>query len=37
MGNSLEEMQENYIQQRDKEFASHLCAAHPKNTGPRKK
>jgi hypothetical protein len=32
-GASLDEMMENYKQQRDAEFASHVCAAHP---GPTK-
>jgi hypothetical protein len=30
MGNSIDEMKENYLRQRDKEFASHVCAAHPR-------
>ncbi len=29
-GNSLEEMKENYERQRDKEYASHVCAEHPR-------
>jgi len=29
-GNSLAEMMQNYQQQRDKEFAVHVCAAHPR-------
>jgi hypothetical protein len=28
-GSSLDEMMQNYKQQRDKEFASHICAGHP--------
>jgi hypothetical protein len=33
-GNSLDEMKQNYKEQRDKDFAAHLCAEHPgaKNT-----
>ena len=33
-GNSLDEMKRNYEQQRDKDFAAHLCTEHPgaKNT-----
>jgi hypothetical protein len=30
MGNSLEEMKQNYEQRRNKEFTSHVCAQHPK-------
>jgi hypothetical protein len=29
-GNNLEEMKQNYERQRDKEYASHLCAEHPR-------
>jgi len=29
-GQSLDEMKRNYEAQRDKEFAAHLCAKHPK-------
>ena len=29
-GNSLEEMKQNFEHQRDKEFASHVCAEHPR-------
>ncbi len=29
VGNSLQEMKENYERRRDKEFAAHVCAAHP--------
>jgi hypothetical protein len=32
-GKSLNEMMQNYQQQRDKDFAAHVCAEHPK---PRK-
>jgi hypothetical protein len=28
-GNSLDEMKWNYEQQRDKDFAAHVCAEHP--------
>jgi hypothetical protein len=30
VGKSIEEMKEQYEQQRDQEFASHVCAAHPR-------
>jgi hypothetical protein len=30
VGNSLEEMKQNYEQRRDKEFTSHVCAQHTK-------
>ena len=30
IGKSIEEMKRNYERQRDKEFASHACAAHPR-------
>lgn len=33
VGKSLDEMQTRYEQQRDKEFASHVCAEHPRATG----
>jgi hypothetical protein len=29
-GSSIEEMKENYERQRDKEYASHACAEHPR-------
>ena len=29
-GNSLDEMKQNYIRQRDKEFAAHVCTEHPR-------
>jgi hypothetical protein len=29
-GSSLEEMKRNYERQRDKEYASHVCADHPR-------
>jgi hypothetical protein len=34
IGNSLDEMKEKFGQQRDKEFAAHVCAEHP---GPKSK
>ena len=30
VGQSIEEMKTHYEEQRDKEFASHVCAAHPR-------
>jgi hypothetical protein len=32
VGKSIEEMKMHYEQQRDKEFAAHVCAAHPRAT-----
>jgi hypothetical protein len=34
VGRTIEEMIQNYEQQRDKDFAAHICAEHPraKNT-----
>ena len=32
-GKSLDEMKENYEQQRDKEFKSHVCADYPRTMG----
>ena len=29
-GNSLDEMKRNFEQRRDKDFAAHLCAEHPR-------
>jgi hypothetical protein len=29
-GDSLEEMKQHFERQRDKQFASHVCAEHPK-------
>jgi rubredoxin len=29
-GNSIDEMKENYERQRDKEYACHVCAEHPR-------
>jgi hypothetical protein len=34
-GGSLEEMKQNYESQRDKEFASHNCAEHPRPRSAR--
>jgi rubredoxin len=34
-GTSLDEMKQNFECQRDEEFASHVCAAHPRAKGPR--
>jgi hypothetical protein len=30
VGESIQEMKMHYEQQRDKEFASHICAEHPR-------
>jgi len=32
VGTSIDEMKRHYEQQRDKEFASHVCAEHPRAT-----
>ena len=32
VGNSVDEMKTNFGQQRDKEFAAHACAEHPRAT-----
>jgi len=32
VGQSIDEMKMNYEKQRDKEFASHVCAEHPRAT-----
>ena len=32
-GNTLSEIMENFERQRDKQFASHVCAEHPKPKG----
>ena len=29
-GNSIDEMKQNYERERNREFASHLCAGHPR-------
>ena len=33
IGNSLEEMKENFLKRLDKDYAAHVCAAHPKAKG----
>jgi hypothetical protein len=33
LGKSLDEMIQNFERQRDKEFASHVCAKHPRTKG----
>jgi len=35
LGNSFEEMKEYYEQQRDKKFAAHVCAEHPRSKKAR--
>jgi hypothetical protein len=35
VGESLEEMKRRYEAQRDKEFAAHVCAEHPRATRPK--
>jgi hypothetical protein len=34
VGDSLDKMKRNYEAQRDKEFAAHVCAEHPRITKP---
>jgi hypothetical protein len=34
-GSNLEEMKQNYLSQREREFASHICAAHPRAKSAR--
>jgi hypothetical protein len=34
-GSSLDEMKQNYEHQRDKEFASHVCAEHARTKGAK--
>jgi hypothetical protein len=29
-GDTLDEMMQNYVRQRDQDFAAHVCAAHPR-------
>jgi hypothetical protein len=36
-GSSLEEMKQNYERQRDKEYASHVCAEHPRAKSDRER
>ena len=35
VGESIDEMKSHYEQRRDKEFASHSCAGHPKAKSPK--
>jgi len=35
VGESLQEMKQRYEAQRDKEFAAHVCAEHPRATRPK--
>jgi hypothetical protein len=35
VGESLDEMKRKYEAQRDKEFAAHVCAKHPRATSPK--
>jgi hypothetical protein len=35
VGKSLDEMKQKYEAQRDKEFAAHICAEHPRATSPK--
>jgi hypothetical protein len=35
VGKSLDEMKQRYEAQRDKEFAAHICAEHPRATRPK--
>ncbi len=35
VGNSLEDMKQDFERQRDKEFASHFCARHPRTRGEK--
>ena len=35
VGESLDTMKQNYEVQRDKEFAAHVCAKHPRTTNPK--
>jgi hypothetical protein len=34
-GESLDEMKQKYEAQRDKEFAAHVCAKHPRAMSPK--
>ena len=36
IGDSIDEMKKHYEQRRDKEFASHVCAEHPKVKNPKR-
>jgi hypothetical protein len=35
VGESLDKMKQNYEVQRDKEFAAHVCAKHPRTTNSK--
>jgi hypothetical protein len=35
VGESLDKMKQNYEVQRDKEFAAHVCAKHPRTADPK--
>jgi hypothetical protein len=35
LGSDLEEMKQNFERQRDKEYASHVCAEHPRPSSAR--
>jgi hypothetical protein len=35
VGKSLDEMKQKYEAQRDKEFAAHICAEHPRAPSPK--
>jgi hypothetical protein len=35
VGESLDKMKMDYEAQREKEFAAHICAEHPKSTVPK--
>jgi hypothetical protein len=35
VGESIDEMKSHFEQRRDKEFASHFCAEHPKAKSPK--
>jgi hypothetical protein len=37
IGDSLEEMQRHFEEQRDKDFAAHVCVEHPKPKTPKPK
>jgi rubredoxin len=35
IGESLEEMTQNFVSRRDRDFASHVCAEHPRIPGSK--
>jgi hypothetical protein len=35
IGNSFDEMMQNFELQRDREFSSHVCSDHPRNTSAK--